>query len=161
VVLGGRARGQLRDLGEQPARGPLAVRDEDHEEPGALLRLAHVPAADPGLHPDPRLHRPWDEGIKKYDEIEPGRQLLNDFFWHNYRKGVYVVGFWKYWMQLKGVISGHKVRWPLVDMTPDEEKWLKNRFEMLQKGTHPRSKGELLPYPQQRAGASAPSQVAL
>ena len=97
----------------------------------------------------------WEEGIKKYDEIEPGRQLLNDFFWHNYRRGVYVVGFWKYWMELKGVISGHKVRTPLVNMTKKEEEWLAGRFKMLQEGVHPRSKGELLPYPLQQGGAAA------
>jgi len=92
----------------------------------------------------------WEEGIKKYDSIEDGRQLLNDFFWHNYRKGVYVVGFWKYWMEMKGVISGHKVRTPLLNMTKDEEEWLEKRFKLLQEGKHPRSKGELLPYPQQQ-----------
>jgi dihydrodipicolinate synthase/N-acetylneuraminate lyase len=94
----------------------------------------------------------WEEGIAKYDEIEPGRQLLNDFFWHNYRKGVYVVGFWKYWMEMKGVISGHKVRTPLVNMTKEEEEWLEKRFKMLMAGEHPRSKGELLPYAQQGGG---------
>jgi len=98
----------------------------------------------------------WEEGLKKYDEIEPGRQLLNDFFWHNYRRGVYVVGFWKYWMELKGVISGHRVRTPLLNMTREEEEWLEKRFKMLQEGTHPRSKGELSPYPLQQGG-SAPS----
>ncbi len=94
----------------------------------------------------------WEEGLKKYDEIEPGRQLLNDFFWHNYRKGVYVVGFWKYWMEMKGVISGHKVRTPLVDMTKEEEEWLRTRFDLLQKGEHPRSKGELRAYALQQQG---------
>jgi dihydrodipicolinate synthase/N-acetylneuraminate lyase len=94
----------------------------------------------------------WEEGIKKYDEIEPGRQLLNDFFWHNYRKGVYVVGFWKYWMELKGVISGHKVRTPLLNMKPEEEQWLKDRWALLEAGKHPRSKSELKPYPQQTGG---------
>jgi hypothetical protein len=29
----------------------------------------------------------WEEGLKKYDEIEDGRQLLNDFFWHNLPQG--------------------------------------------------------------------------
>lgn len=96
----------------------------------------------------------WEEGLKKYDSVEQGRQLLNDFFWHNYRRGVYVVGFWKYWMELKGVFSGHKVRTPLLDMTEEEEVWLKNRFEMLQRGEHPRSKGELVPYPRQQGEAS-------
>ena len=95
----------------------------------------------------------WEEGLKKYDSIEDGRQLLNDFFWHNYRRGVYVVGFWKYWMELKGVISGHKVRTPLLNMTKEEEEWLAGRFKMLQEGIHPRSKGELLPYPLQQGGA--------
>ena len=92
----------------------------------------------------------WEEGLKKYDSIEDGRQLLNDFFWHNYRRGVYVVGYWKYWMEMKGVISGHRVRTPLLNMTKDEEKWLEDRFKLLQEGKHPRSKGELLPYPQQQ-----------
>jgi dihydrodipicolinate synthase/N-acetylneuraminate lyase len=105
----------------------------------------------------------WEEGLKKYDEIEPGRQLLNDFFWHNYRRGVYVVGYWKYWMQLKGVISGHKVRTPLVNMTKEEEKWLEDRFKLLQEGKHPRSKGELVPYPlqQQAQGASVSGRLGL
>jgi hypothetical protein len=97
----------------------------------------------------------WEEGIKKYDSIEDGRQLLNDFFWHNYRRGVYVVGFWKYWMEMKGVISGHKVRTPLLNMTKEEEQWLEKRFKLLQEGKHPRSKGELLPYPQQQGFAPA------
>ena len=91
----------------------------------------------------------WEEGIAKYDSIEPGRQLLNDFFWPNYRKGVYVVGYWKYWMQLKGVLSGHKVRTPLVNMTKEEEEWLEKRFALLQAGKHPRGLDTLLPYPQQ------------
>jgi dihydrodipicolinate synthase/N-acetylneuraminate lyase len=98
----------------------------------------------------------WEEGLKKYDEIEPGRQLLNDFFWHNYRKGVYVVGYWKYWMQLKGVISGHRVRTPLVNMTKEEEKWLEDRFKLLMEGKHPRSKDELLPYGLQQGGSPSP-----
>ena len=95
----------------------------------------------------------WEEGLKKYDEIESGRQLLNDFFWHNYRNGVYVVGFWKYWMEMKGVISGHRVRTPLLNMTKEEEKWLEDRFKLLMDGKHPRSKGELSPYPLQGGGA--------
>ncbi len=96
----------------------------------------------------------WEEGLKKYDEIEPGRQLLNDFFWPNYRKGVYVVGYWKYWMQLKGVISGHAVRTPLINMTKDEEKWLEDRFKLLMDGKHPRSLDELKPYASQMGGPS-------
>ncbi len=96
----------------------------------------------------------WEEGIAKYDSIEQGRQLLNDFFWHNYRKGVYVVGYWKYWMQLKGVISGHQVRTPLLNMKKDEEEWLEKRFAMLMNGEHPRGLGELKSYPQQGAGLS-------
>ncbi len=101
----------------------------------------------------------WEEGLKIYDSMEPGRQLLNDFFWHNYRRGVYVVGFWKYWMELKGVISGHRVRTPLINMTKEEEEWLAGRVKMLQDGTAPRSKPELTPYPRQEmqepAGALA------
>jgi 4-hydroxy-tetrahydrodipicolinate synthase len=97
----------------------------------------------------------WEEGLALYDSIEPGRQLLNDFFWHNYRKGIYVVGFWKYWMEMKGVISGHKVRTPLLNMTQEEEQWLETRFRMLQEGTHPRSKGELSPYPLQQGGGTS------
>ena len=93
-------------------------------------------------------------------EIEPGRQLLNDFFWHNYRRGVYVVGFWKYWMELKGVISGHGVRTPLINMTAEEETWLRERFAMLERGEHPRSRPELVPYPLQQGGAS-PGRVTL
>ncbi len=96
----------------------------------------------------------WEEGLAKYDSIEQGRQLLNDYFWHNYRKGVYVVGYWKYWMQLKGVISGHKVRTPLLNMKKDEEEWLEKRFAMLMAGEHPRGLGELKSYPQQGAGLS-------
>lgn len=103
----------------------------------------------------------WEKGIAKYDEIEPGRQLLNDFFWHNYRKGVYVVGFWKYWMQLKGVISGHKVRTPLLNMTKEEEAWLEKRIKMLEKGIHPRSKPELSPYPLQHGESAAAMHMAL
>lgn len=82
----------------------------------------------------------WDEGLAVYDSMEPGRQLLNDFFWPNYRKGVYVVGFWKYWMELKGVVSGHRVRTPLLNITEEEMAWLKGRVEALENGTGPRSK---------------------
>jgi 4-hydroxy-tetrahydrodipicolinate synthase len=102
----------------------------------------------------------WEEGLAKYDEMEPGRQLLNDFFWHNYRKGVYVVGFWKYWMELKGVISGHRVRTPLINMTEEEEQWLKGRIELLEKGEGPRSKSELKPYPLQQ-GSVSPGRVTI
>ncbi|MHC4427422.1 MAG: hypothetical protein ACYS0D_02310 [Planctomycetota bacterium] len=55
-------------------------------------------------------------------------------------------------MQLKGVISGHKVRTPLINMTKDEEAWLEKRFKMLMAGEHPRGLGELKPYPQQTGG---------
>ncbi len=94
----------------------------------------------------------WEEGLAKYDEMEPGRQLLNEFFWHNYRKGVYVVAFWKYWFELKGVISNHIVRTPLLNMTREEEDWLRERVEMLEAGTAPREKSELKPYPLQQGG---------
>jgi 4-hydroxy-tetrahydrodipicolinate synthase len=105
----------------------------------------------------------WEKGLAKYDEIEPGRQLLNDFFWPNYRKGVYVVGFWKYWMELKGVISSHNVRTPLLNMTAEEEEWMRNRVSMLESGTHPRSKPTLVPYPLQAddVNAAPPQAIAL
>ena len=98
----------------------------------------------------------WEEGLKVYDSMEPGRQLLNDFFWENYRRGVYVVGYWKYWMELKGIISGHKVRTPLLSMTREQEEWLAKRVKLLAEGKAPRSKPELVPYPLQR-GAAPPS----
>lgn len=88
----------------------------------------------------------WEEGLKIYDKMEQGRQLLNDFFWKNYRRGVYVVGFWKYWMELKGIVHGHKVRTPLLNMTKEEEDWLKSRVELLAKGEGPTSMPELKPY---------------
>jgi 4-hydroxy-tetrahydrodipicolinate synthase len=97
----------------------------------------------------------WEEGLKKYSEIEAGRQLLNEFFWHNYRKGVYVVAFWKYWLELKGVVSGHKVRSPLLNMTEAEEDWLKGRVELLAKGEGPTSMKPLKPYPLQVADTSS------
>ena len=103
----------------------------------------------------------WEEGLKKYDEMERGRQLLNDFFWPNYRNGVYVVGFWKYWMELKGVLSGHRVRTPLINMTAEEEEWLKGRWELLEAGEGPRSKEELKPYPLQQGGDGVPGTVSL
>ncbi len=56
-------------------------------------------------------------------------------------------------MELKGVISSHRVRTPLINMTTEEEEWLAERFKMLQDGVHPRSKGELRPYPLQQGGA--------
>ena len=55
-------------------------------------------------------------------------------------------------MEMKGVISGHKVRTPLVNMTKKEEEWLAGRYKLLIEGKHPRSKGELLPYPLQQGG---------
>jgi 4-hydroxy-tetrahydrodipicolinate synthase len=91
----------------------------------------------------------WEEGLKKYNEMEPGRQLLNEFFWPNYRKGVYVVAFWKYWLELKGVVSGHKVRSPLLNLTEEEEAWLKGRVELLAKGEGPTTMKPLTPYPLQ------------
>jgi dihydrodipicolinate synthase/N-acetylneuraminate lyase len=99
----------------------------------------------------------WEEGLAKYNEIEPGRQLLNDFFWPNYRKGVYVVAFWKYWLELKGVVSGHKVRTPLLNMTEEEEEWLKGRVELLAKGEGPTTMQPLKPYPLQVADTSSSS----
>ena len=103
----------------------------------------------------------WEEGLKIYDDMEPGRQLLNDFFWHNYRKGVYVVGFWKYWMQLKGIVTGHRVRTPLIDMTKEEEEWLEKRVSLLEAGEHPRSKPELSPYPLQQGGDVSSGRVGI
>jgi dihydrodipicolinate synthase/N-acetylneuraminate lyase len=96
----------------------------------------------------------WEEGLKRYDEMEPGRQLLNDFFWPNYRRGVYVVGFWKFWMELKGIIGSHTVRTPLINMTTEEEDWLRERVRMLEEGIAPRTKPELVPYPRQVSVAS-------
>ncbi|MFA9434742.1 MAG: hypothetical protein ACERKR_08715, partial [Deltaproteobacteria bacterium] len=58
----------------------------------------------------------------------------------------------KYWFELKGVISGHKVRTPLLNMTKEEEEWLKMRVEMIEAGTAPREKSELKPYPRQEGG---------
>jgi hypothetical protein len=52
-------------------------------------------------------------------------------------------------MELKGIVHGHKVRTPLINMTKDEEDWLKNRVELLAKGEGPTSMMELKPYPQQ------------
>ena len=97
----------------------------------------------------------WEEGLNKYNEIEQGRQLLNEFFWPNYRQGVYVVAFWKYWLELKGVVSGHKVRSPLLNMSEEEEAWLKGRVEQLAKGEGKTTMGPLTPYPLQVADSSA------
>ena len=64
-------------------------------------------------------------------EVEPGRRLLNDFFWENYRKGVYVVGYWKHWLQLKGLMSTPLVRPPLINITEDQKAWLAKRVAEL------------------------------
>ena len=93
--------------------------------------------------------------MKLYNSIEPERQLLNEFFWPNYRQGVYVVAFWKYWLELKGVVSGHKVRSPLLNLTEEEEAWLKGRVELLAKGEGPTTMPPLTPYPLQVADNSA------
>ncbi len=66
------------------------------------------------------------------------------------------MGFWKYWMEIKGVVSGHKVRSPLIDMTAEEEAWLIGRMDLLERGECPRSKGELSPYPRQTGGSIGP-----
>jgi hypothetical protein len=50
------------------------------------------------------------------------------------------------------VISGHKVRTPLLNMTKEEEVWLKGRVEMLEAGVAPTEKPELRPYPLQQGG---------
>ena len=115
-----------------------------------LQTPTHTPLRD---YTDLIMAGKWEEGLKKYNEMAQGRQLLNDFFWHNYRNGVYVVGFWKYWMELKGVISGHKVRTPLINMTKDEEEWLAKRVKMLEDGTGPTSMSDVSPYPLQSSGA--------
>jgi hypothetical protein len=54
-------------------------------------------------------------------------------------------------MELKGVISGHRVRTPLINMTKDEEEWLKGRVKLLEEGKGPRGKPELSPYPLQQS----------
>jgi hypothetical protein len=64
-------------------------------------------------------------------------------------------------MQMKGVISGHRVRTPLVNMTSDEEKWLEERFKLLKEGKHYRSKGELSAYPLQQGGSSSSGRITL
>jgi hypothetical protein len=46
-------------------------------------------------------------------------------------------------------------------MTKKEEEWLAGRFKMLQEGVHPRSKGELLPYPLQQGGAAASAGITI
>jgi 4-hydroxy-tetrahydrodipicolinate synthase len=116
-----------------------------------LQTPTHTPLRD---YTDLIMAGKWEEGLAVYDSMEPGRQLLNDFFWHNYRQGIYVVGFWKYWMELKGVISGHKVRTPLINMTAEEEEWLRGRLQLLEEGKGTRSLPELSPYPRQQ-GESA------
>jgi len=73
----------------------------------------------------------WEQGIAKYNEVEPGRRLLNDFFWENYRKGVYVVGYWKYWLKLRGLISNEVVRPPLINITEDQKSWMEKRVAEL------------------------------
>ncbi|HEG44313.1 MAG TPA: dihydrodipicolinate synthase family protein [Phycisphaerales bacterium] len=97
----------------------------------------------------------WEEGLAKYSEIEAGRQLLNEFFWPNYRKGVYVVAFWKYWLELKGVVSGHKVRSPLLNMTEQEEAWLRSRVDKLAKGEGPTTMDPIKPYSLQVSDTSS------
>ncbi len=57
-------------------------------------------------------------------------------------------------MELKGIVSGHKVRTPLINMTKEEEDWLKNRVELLAKGEGPTSMVELKAYPQQGSVSS-------
>ena len=78
----------------------------------------------------------WEEGLKKYNEVEPGRQLLNEFFWPNYRRGVYVVGYWKYWLKMKGLPISHRVRPPLLDLTIKEQEWLAERVKKVMDGTY-------------------------
>ena len=116
------------------------------QEPG------HTPIRD---YTDLIMAGKWEEGLKLYNSIEPGRQLLNEFFWPNYRQGVYVVAFWKYWLELKGIVSGHKVRSPLLNLTEEEEAWLKGRVELLAKGEGPTTMPPLTPYPLQVADNSA------
>jgi hypothetical protein len=53
------------------------------------------------------------------------------------------------------------VRTPLVNMSPDEERWLEERFKLLREGKHPRSKGELLPYPLQQGGGAPSGRITI
>jgi hypothetical protein len=53
------------------------------------------------------------------------------------------------------------VRTPLINMTAEEEEWLRKRFKLLQEGKHPRSKGELSPYPLQQGGDVPSARVSL
>ena len=63
------------------------------QQPPALQRGAY------GREPDPLvLPETVPPGVENR-ELRPANQ----------RHGVYVVGFWKYWMQFKRSISGHKV----------------------------------------------------
>ena len=55
------------------------------------------------------------------------------------------MAFWKYWFELRGVISSHMVRTPLPSMTKEEEVWLKERVEMLEAGVAPTERPELRP----------------
>jgi BMFP domain-containing protein YqiC len=59
------------------------------------------------------------------------------------------------------VISGHKVRTPLLDMTREEEEWLKTRVEQLEAGVLPREKAELKPYPRQQGGDFTPGKIGI
>jgi hypothetical protein len=88
-------------------------------------------------------------------------QLLNEFFWPNYRNGVYVVAYGKCWFELKGVISGHKVRTPLLNMTKEEEDWLRTRIQMLEAGIAPADKPDLEPYPLQQGGDATAGRIGI
>ncbi len=127
--------------GSATARGPLALRDANHEEPGAVLRVAHVPAAGAGQHPDSRLHgsdhgRQVGRGLEEVRRDRAGRQLLNDFFWHNYAGRLR-----RRLLEVLDADEGRDQRAPGEDAAgqhdPDEEKWLEGRFKLLQEGKHP------------------------
>jgi len=59
------------------------------------------------------------------------------------------------------VIRGHKVRTPLLNMTKEDEEWLRTRVEMLEAGILPREKAELKPYPRQQGGDFAPGKIGI
>ena len=62
-----------------------------------------------------------------WDSLEPMRKILGRVFWDTYRRGVYPIAHFKYWLELYG-LPGGKVRTPLLQITEEEKNWLRTEL---------------------------------
>lgn len=70
----------------------------------------------------------FDKAAKISEQLDPLRKILNAIFWEKYKKGVYSVAHFKYWLELMG-LPGGPVRSPLLQITEEEKNWLRNELK--------------------------------